>query len=195
MGVLPTLCACLVPVEGIRPPETGVMDGCELPYGCWESDLDLLEEQPVSLTTESSLQRPPSLSKFCLQSSHIDVMGLESHHLGNKGREIMSSRSTSSMWVGGQLELWETLRQRKRRRKCCLYLGSRDTWCLCAIMSLPLCLVETSLCLVYLCSNASSMWLLCLVSSLLICLFYFTLPNWVILNNTANTHYKRLPEN
>ena len=29
---------------------------CELPCGCWELNLDPLEEQPVLLTTEPSLQ-------------------------------------------------------------------------------------------------------------------------------------------
>lgn len=33
---------------GIGSPETGVVDGCKPPYGCWES-------QPVFLSTEPSL--------------------------------------------------------------------------------------------------------------------------------------------
>ena len=36
------------PEEGITSPGTGVTDGCELPYGCWESDPGHLEEQPVA---------------------------------------------------------------------------------------------------------------------------------------------------
>jgi hypothetical protein len=40
---------------GIRFPGTGVTDGCELSFGCWESNLDPLEEQPVPLTAEPSL--------------------------------------------------------------------------------------------------------------------------------------------
>jgi hypothetical protein len=35
---------------------TGVADGCELPCGSWKLNLDLLEEQPVLLTNEPSLQ-------------------------------------------------------------------------------------------------------------------------------------------
>ena len=45
------------PEEGIRSPWTGVTDGCQLPRGCWELNLCLLEEQLVSLTTDPSL--PP----------------------------------------------------------------------------------------------------------------------------------------
>lgn len=39
--------------EGIRTPETGVTNGCEPLYGCWEPNI---EDQPVLLMTESSLQ-------------------------------------------------------------------------------------------------------------------------------------------
>ena len=35
-------------------PETGVIDDCEPPWGCWESNWDLLEEQLVLLATEPS---------------------------------------------------------------------------------------------------------------------------------------------
>jgi hypothetical protein len=36
-----------------------ITDGCELPFGCWELNSGPLKEQPVLLTTESSLQPPP----------------------------------------------------------------------------------------------------------------------------------------
>jgi hypothetical protein len=36
--------------------ESGVMDGCEPPYGCWDLNPGLLLEQQKLLTTESSLQ-------------------------------------------------------------------------------------------------------------------------------------------
>ena len=42
--------------EVVGSPGTGVMDGCKPPCGCWELNLDPLEEQPVLLTTEISLQ-------------------------------------------------------------------------------------------------------------------------------------------
>jgi hypothetical protein len=50
--------------EGIRLPETGVTDSCELPCGCWELYLGPLEEQPVLLTAEPSLQAPRILLSF-----------------------------------------------------------------------------------------------------------------------------------
>lgn len=53
------VCVCLVPTgpeENIRSLETEVADICELPCGCWESNLGLLEEQPVPSAAEPSLQ-------------------------------------------------------------------------------------------------------------------------------------------
>jgi hypothetical protein len=50
---------CAVAIETRRghwDPGAGVIDGYELPCGCWELNLNPLEEQPVLLTTESSLQ-------------------------------------------------------------------------------------------------------------------------------------------
>ena len=42
--------------EGIRCPRTEVADGCELPCWCQELNPSPLQEQPVLLTTEPSLQ-------------------------------------------------------------------------------------------------------------------------------------------
>ena len=44
--------------EGVRSPGTGITDGCEPPHGCWKLNLGPLEEQPVFLTSEPSLQSP-----------------------------------------------------------------------------------------------------------------------------------------
>lgn len=41
--------------KNIRAPGTEITDSCELPCECWESDLDLLKEWPMLLTTEASL--------------------------------------------------------------------------------------------------------------------------------------------
>lgn len=46
------VCLC----EGVRNPETGVNDSCELPHKCWEQNRRPLEDQPLLLTTEQSLQ-------------------------------------------------------------------------------------------------------------------------------------------
>jgi hypothetical protein len=35
------------PEEAIRSPGPGVLEGCELPYECWELSLGPLQEQPV----------------------------------------------------------------------------------------------------------------------------------------------------
>jgi hypothetical protein len=51
MGTVPTEAR-----EGIWSFGTGVTDGCEPPCECWELNLSLLDEQPVLLTTEPSLQ-------------------------------------------------------------------------------------------------------------------------------------------
>ena len=73
MGVLPACmhvcapyvcCACRGQKESAGSLGTGVTDGCEPPCACWELTLGSLEEQPVLLTTESSLQS----QRFMLQS-------------------------------------------------------------------------------------------------------------------------------
>ena len=38
--------------DGVKYPGTGVTDGCEPLYGCWESNLGPLKEQPLLLTSE-----------------------------------------------------------------------------------------------------------------------------------------------
>ena len=48
-----------MPVEAqgvFKSPRTEVTDGFEPPHGYWESNLGPLEEQPVLLSTEPSLQ-------------------------------------------------------------------------------------------------------------------------------------------
>ena len=40
----------------LRSPGTGVTDGCEPPCGCWELNPGPIEEKPVLLATEPSLQ-------------------------------------------------------------------------------------------------------------------------------------------
>ncbi|KAL6073969.1 hypothetical protein STEG23_020461, partial [Scotinomys teguina] len=42
--------------EDVRSPGTGVTDSFKLPYGCWALNLVPLEEKPVLLTAEPSLQ-------------------------------------------------------------------------------------------------------------------------------------------
>ena len=49
--------------RNIRFPETGVTDRCEMPCGYWALNASPLEEQPVLLTAEPSLQ-PPSYFSF-----------------------------------------------------------------------------------------------------------------------------------
>ena len=44
------------PKEELRCPGTGITDSCELPCGCWESNQNTLEGQPVLLPAEPALQ-------------------------------------------------------------------------------------------------------------------------------------------
>ncbi|KAL6074356.1 hypothetical protein STEG23_012106, partial [Scotinomys teguina] len=46
-----------------RSPGTGVTDSCELPCGFWDLNPGPLEEQPVLLTAEPSLQPPETCFK------------------------------------------------------------------------------------------------------------------------------------
>lgn len=55
--------------RGCGSPGTRVIDSCESPRGCWESNLCPMEEQPMLLTTESSLQ--PLLRFFEPQFSSL----------------------------------------------------------------------------------------------------------------------------
>jgi hypothetical protein len=74
----PSLCVCLFLIyfmciyryEGVRFPGTRITDSWELL--CWELNLGPLEEQPVLLTTEPSLQPPGSiLYSMCAHPPHV----------------------------------------------------------------------------------------------------------------------------
>ena len=66
------------PEKNIRSPGTGAIDSCELPCGCWESNLGSLE---VPQTTEPSLQAPEKknlLKGICYLTflgklSHVEI--------------------------------------------------------------------------------------------------------------------------
>ena len=77
--ILYTMCVyCpLKPEEGVRTSGTGVMDGCRLPCGCWELNSGPLEEQPVLLTTEPSLQPQKSVFFNRKQIPHDARAGFE----------------------------------------------------------------------------------------------------------------------
>ena len=64
-GCFACMCLCTMcmqypqrPEEDIRSHGTEVKDNCQLPCGCWELNPGPLQEQPVLLTTEPSLQPP-----------------------------------------------------------------------------------------------------------------------------------------
>lgn len=67
---------CTVPRDQKRAsdPETGVTDGCEQPYQCWESNLVLLEEQSMFLTPEPSLQPLCHFVQWCWHFHKLAVM-------------------------------------------------------------------------------------------------------------------------
>ena len=54
VGICLQICIC----EGAISPGTVIADSCELPHGCWEWNLGLLEEHLVLLTCEPLLQPP-----------------------------------------------------------------------------------------------------------------------------------------
>ena len=45
-------------------PADPIIDGCKLPCGCWELNSGLLEEWPVLLASEASLQLQERLHAF-----------------------------------------------------------------------------------------------------------------------------------
>ena len=97
MSILPAciyvydVCACCPQTleEGIRSPVSGITDGCELSYGYQESHPGPLEEQPVLLSAEPSLQ---------LLTSSPQTLNLDK----NNWRHFASQRnSTAARWSVG----------------------------------------------------------------------------------------------
>jgi hypothetical protein len=64
------------PEEVTECPGTKVTDGCELPGGCWQSNPGPLQEQPVLVTAEPSLQLLPWLLKTRSYSILLVDLGL-----------------------------------------------------------------------------------------------------------------------
>ena len=64
IGVLPHVCLC----DSVRYPGIGVTDSCELLYGSWKLNPGFLEEQPMLLTSETSLEHLEVLTHS--QTSH-----------------------------------------------------------------------------------------------------------------------------
>lgn len=84
MGVLP---ACLPvhhvycwylkePEDGVSSPGTRVTDICELLSGNWELNPGPVEEPPVLLTTEPSLQYPLPFKTCCEQATKLGARAL-----------------------------------------------------------------------------------------------------------------------
>ena len=59
--------------EGIRSSGTGVTYSCELPCGCWELNLGLLEEEPVLLTAEPSRQPLVFVFDYEYENVHVSI--------------------------------------------------------------------------------------------------------------------------
>jgi len=57
------------PEEGVESSGSGITDGRELPYGCWELNLSPLEEQSMFLTMEPSIS--PALPTYHFKSNLI----------------------------------------------------------------------------------------------------------------------------
>ena len=85
--------------EVIGSPGTGITDDCGPPCGCWESKLGPLQEQPVLLTAEPSLQSPHEFYFECVLG---EGMCLPRHACGGPGT-VSRSRFFSS--TTGALEI------------------------------------------------------------------------------------------
>jgi len=62
-----------------------ITDGCEPPCGCWELNSGPLEEQPVLLTTEPSLQPLPSFFQCQVSKVSVGVFWFLDSYSRNKG--------------------------------------------------------------------------------------------------------------
>ena len=76
------LSACMFMSGSRIPPGTGVTDSCEMPCGCWELNLSLLEEQPMLLIAEPFLQ--PLIEGYFNQQIWYMFLGLLSVQLYEK---------------------------------------------------------------------------------------------------------------
>ena len=97
----------------------GITDSCELPFGCWELNTDLLDEVPMLLTTEPSLQ--PNL--FLLKRKEgwgEQVLGQLSPEQAVRTDLRAGPRSLSFAEVANCQELGASL--------SCLVVNSKSTW-------------------------------------------------------------------
>lgn len=62
------------PEEGVKSPEAGASESCELTHGCWKWSLVPLEEQPAPFTTELLLQLHAQLFMAFCTSAVIFVL-------------------------------------------------------------------------------------------------------------------------
>ena len=71
-------------------------DGCEPPCGCWELNVGPLEEQPVLLTTEPSLQPPTTCFLYDWPRDTVDT--------SSAGRIFFRSDLWKSLFATSPLE-------------------------------------------------------------------------------------------
>lgn len=76
----------LMPMEGVRFPGSGGTDGCEPPWGGWESNSAPLEEQPVCSYLLCLVSRPGGCqsllqSAFCTMCHSLCIHGLSQLHI------------------------------------------------------------------------------------------------------------------
>jgi hypothetical protein len=84
--------------KGVRFPETGVRDNCKLSCGCWELNLDPLEEKPMPLTAEPSLQPQDLLISY---SSCHKVCDLQIFFILTSSEQTVSvSDPLDGGWLG-----------------------------------------------------------------------------------------------
>ena len=91
-----SVCVC------IRSSGTGVTDSCELPCGYWKLKLDPLEELPVLLTTEPSVQLcylETLFRRFAVNLRNLDfdfsVLYLQSRTEGFQVRALTALKQTN----------------------------------------------------------------------------------------------------
>jgi hypothetical protein len=83
--------------EGVGSPDTGATDGCEPTHGCWESNLDPMEEQSILITTESHLVPFVFYSLWCV----VSCMDVRAYMKARGWRQLLSS-TTSTLLLSGR---------------------------------------------------------------------------------------------
>lgn len=88
------------PEEGVKSPEAGASESCELTHGCWKWSLVPLEEQPAPFTTELLLQLHAQLFMAFCTLAVIFVLRRPEDYRGvqSSGTQVFQKSTARMFW-------------------------------------------------------------------------------------------------